>query len=325
MTTELDNLLAVYREVDRGLAADPRNVPAVAEVLPPYADGAAAGWVDTVERWANTRSRASVPVILPEVDDALAALAATPPTPGLEARRALALDALTRARPERFGPRGSARELVDEALPSPSADPQISSEVIVAGTGRRETGRAGIGVVIPGIDVELEQALAAMDLILDPGRWPELLPDCWTGMTPLDRAHADEPCVPLGFDVFRRYEEEFHVTDWLQLTPVLVFRRSELVPAGEGCTQVLEYHLVEGGANDDELVQRDSGSLLAHFTGGTLRVRTTKRVRFRPPFDGPGLTLFASALGYLDASLLMVQKAIAKTAPAGARHGDTDR
>lgn len=313
MATELENLLAVFREVDRGLAADPRNTPAVAELLPPYTHGAATGWVDTVERWAATRRPAGTG--LPDVETALDGLASSPPTPGMETRRVLALGALARARPEQYGPHGAGHERVLAALAPLEWDGSLDTHLLRVPDGGRLFGRVVLRADLPVPDLDRDQARRAVDVFLDPGSWPCLLPDLWAGMAPVDGAPADEPLLP---GQTRTYEERFRVTDRLQLTPVLEFRRTHLLPDPSELAQALEYRLVEGEANEDDLVRRDSGALVAHFVDGILRIRTTKRVRFRPPFDGPGLVMFAGALGYLDASEQMVRTAIATTSSAGA-------
>ena len=351
MTTELENLLAVFRAIDDGLAAHPQRTAAVAELLPPYEGGAATGWVATVERWAAARPGATEPVHLPEVEAALATLAEDAPPPGGEARRVLTLCALARAQPDRFGPGARDRaQLVDAVRPLaatldvPDPDDLLVPAFRPAGgvslhpttslwldvsrlvPGLIQTGVDGENVVratfelrsgVAGLDPS--RAEAAIDRFLDPARWPELVPSRWDAMTPIDPPPADgAPGMP--FEERRRYHEKFRVTSWLQLTPVLEFVRSRLRPGAveSGGVQVLEYRLLEG-ANDDDLVRRDSGALLAWFTDGVLRVRTTKRIRFRPPFDGPGLAMFAGVLGYLDAAQQMVLNAIPKTSPPGAK------
>jgi hypothetical protein len=344
MTTELENLLAVFRAVDDGLAADPQRTDAVAELLPPYAGGAATGWVGAVERWAARRPGECEPVRLPDVDAALATLAETPPAPGLAPRRVLALGALARAQPDRFGPgAGDRAHLVDAVRPvattsgigepetlldltpeGPAGPVGLSGPVardtslVHVGSGRGPDVRAVVAteVAVPGLDGD--RARRAIDVYFEPANWPSLLPERWNGMRPLDPPPepppaGGEPTLPFGER--RRYEEQFRVTGWLQLTPVLEFLRSRLQP-GAGGAQVLEYRLADG-ANDDDLVVRDSGAMVAQFTGAVLRVRTTKRIRFRPPFDGPGLAMFAGVLGYLDAAERMLLQAIDETAPAG--------
>ena len=73
--------------------------------------------------------------------------------------------------------------------------------------------------------------------------------------------------------------------------------------------QWLEYRLA-GDQSPGELVKVDQGSIVIRKVDDGVCVEATKRVRFTPPFDGPGLALQADLLGYFDAFELMVRSTI---------------
>jgi hypothetical protein len=165
--------------------------------------------------------------------------------------------------------------------------------------------------------------------LLDPGCWGALTGGRLTmrrvtgaqepaGVSqPAAGGDDDRPCGSLvEDDQTVPYQETCTIADDLCLTPRLLFRRRSLPSAAAATSttglkaRALEYRLAEKQSKG-ELVRVDQGSIVLRETVEGLRITTTKRLRFAPPLDGPGLSISLENLGYVRAFDDMVAAAVA--------------
>lgn len=144
-----------------------------------------------------------------------------------------------------------------------------------------------------------------VDDLLEPSAWGDLSDGRLT-LRPVDGAD-DGRLVPDG--PARDYRETFLLAPGLVLRPVLTFARRTLDDGGDTRGRALEYRLA---SVDDQsrMVLVDEGSVLVHELPEGLTIRTTKRLRFAPPFDGPSFTATADVAGYDEANAAMIQAAL---------------
>lgn len=317
-----EDLISVWREIDDAVVADPARRLDVAEVLHPYRHRQTVGWFTQFEEWL-ARSLPADPRF-PDIDDALKGLAARTPLGGSRGGALLALAALARADPTRFGPDGEDRDrVIDALLPLlPPALPRDHAEelhqrgildgpaavslnqgliMLPSGAGDRDP----VPFLVAHLAPIAGHTVPRVQELLDPARWNALSGEVWGPMTPLDHP---ELC-----DQERRcFVEKFNVTAQFQLTPVLEFVRRTLPEHPPA--RALEYRLCTHAAHEplgDERVKVDAGALVTREVDGWLHVKTTKRIGFDEPFDGPSLVMVAHALGYPEAFEAMVYAALA--------------
>lgn len=164
---------------------------------------------------------------------------------------------------------------------------------------------------VPGITCD------DLDELLDPGSWGTLTGDRMV-MQRLDGTG------PLTNGTSATYQETFTVAEGLYLTPRLICRRrallderfaSGLVPRA----RALEYRLADPQSGG-ELIRIDQGSVVVREVREVrgeddgVDITTTKRLRFAPPLDGPGLAIALGNLGYDEAFDDMVAAALAQQA-----------
>lgn len=210
----------------------------------------------------------------------------------------------------------------DTALATPTADLAVEAGVmldrdlvidadmlvdLIAGSTGQTRARVRTWVTLPPLAIE------EVEELLQPLRWGDL------SGNRIVMARLDGTQKPLADDTPTAYQETFTVSPSLHLWPVLVCHRRTLSNQARRRARALEYRLqpppapsTGGGLPGGPGVLVDQGSILVRETEGGLVVATTKRVRFPPPFDGPGLALFAETLGYTEAFEGMVTEALAR-------------
>jgi hypothetical protein len=335
---EIENQFGVLGEVDRAIANEPAPKREVADLLAVPREGSTvAGWSDRFGNWVVDAPPDLDSV--PDVDSALAAMAAEAPPPGLRFGRLQTIAGLIRTAPERFGPGGSDRQKVVAALKPSMRDGRLSQAEdaldlflrmeIPAGRGARELVRQVITLNL--VDAELHTSLRVLpggaggrgvgtrvgasvpipgvtnddvDELLEPTSWPVLSP-VWETMEPIDGLEGT-----LSTGTPRLYREVFTVSPRLQLTPVLEFVRRDVT--NDRAARSLEYRLAVKDEQSSQFIEVDEGSILTRMVNDELQITTTKRVRFASPFDGPGLVITSGSIGYLDAFRSMVEAAIAR-------------
>lgn len=178
---------------------------------------------------------------------------------------------------------------------------------LIAGPGGDVRGRWLTVATVPEIRlVELER-------LLQPLRWADL-----SGRR-ITMARPDGSTDDLVDGTTTTYQETF-TADSIRLWPVIECHRRTLARDDTSArARALEYRLSASPPPGTVPPERwgvlvDQGSIVLHDTGTGVRISTTKRVRFPPPFDGPGLTLFAGTLGYAEAFEAMVTAALADVA-----------
>ncbi len=112
------DIIAVLGELDRTIERlDPgrggQARAAAATLVPPFGEPGAAGWYDRLLEVAGGRPDAN------DLDEAVAALALPPASRTVLAHRVIAVGAVARALPDRFGPGGHQEQLALEALSAP--------------------------------------------------------------------------------------------------------------------------------------------------------------------------------------------------------------
>lgn len=317
--SENECLIGVLAAIDEAVCTHPERRAEVAAVLPAYRDSQVAGWFRSFEAWVG--QCISGDPALPSVEEALAALAGQASQNALS-RRQQALTALAAAQPERFGRQGGDRDLVVEALrPLTPRNRRDQAEELhrrgTAGVAGAAPFQASLLMLpsTPGDDdpVSVLQTaspplsgydITQVEKLLEPHRWPDLS-DFWESMTPVD-----DGAEPLPDGERRCFREVFVVTPSFKLQPVLEVVRRQL--SGGPPARSLEYRLCSHVRHQDDgdLVIHDAGAIVSSEFDDALTVRTTKRVGFRGPFDGPALVMVAHALGYQDAFEDMIGRAL---------------
>jgi hypothetical protein len=320
--SEMENLGGVLREIRSAVSGDASLYSLVADL---------AYGVDVPDARGGVTS----------IEAGLARLAGSRPPPALAYRRVLVVAALAKARPQRFGRGGThkkdavaalqpatrdrsqrlgeaAHALVCERVEEGEDPQEIKRTLFTAGLARRilplavEGSTATVSSPAGATRTRLIAAtpvpgfkLRHVDRLLDPANWNELSCRRIT-MTPY-------PGGELTDDTKRLYYEVFRVSNRLKLTPRLRVVRHKTVDipaeAEARSAQWLEYRLADA-QSPGELVKVDQGSIVIREVGDGVRIETTKRVLFTPPFDGPGLALQADLLGYFDAFEQMVRRAL---------------
>jgi hypothetical protein len=154
-----------------------------------------------------------------------------------------------------------------------------------------------------------------VDDLLEPLAWSSLS-DGRLSLHPLVSG-GDGPLVPGGPP--RSYRETFLLAPGRVLRPVLTFVRRTLDDGmglqGSHRGRALEYRLAtaeEAGDSQSRMVLVDEGSVVVHELPEGLVIRTTKRLRFTPPFDGLAFVATANLAGYDEANAAMIQAALTR-------------
>lgn len=152
---------------------------------------------------------------------------------------------------------------------------------------------------------------------LDPGSWP----DCarlWCTMDPVTpperpRRHMEV----IGLDCAAVAAGD--AAAWRLRTCLEVSTRSS--PTGD--RRSVGYRIAQDRADDDRLVEIDSGSISAHQLDDGLSIRTTKRLRFDGLDLGMGTAMLMCALGWASVGEHMVYSCAAEGAPGSDAEPDT--
>jgi hypothetical protein len=306
MVTEIEALAAICVAVDRATADDPARRADVGRVL--GLEGAAArAWSRADRRHAAGDALAG----LPEVDDALAALAQVSPGGDMALSRALAIGALAHADPA-YGPRGASGQRAAGLLVGGDLAPDglgldllngLEQEDSYTGVIRYLATNTGLlrvlvgpGNVDPVASFVTPPALvfgATLDkvkLVLNPENWPRCYRSHWSAMSPRE---------PSG--VQKHYRETVSLGHGLEAFTVeacLLFVQSQ----GPDDVAVLDYKLCSVDEHHEGSgVVVDEGWIVAAPTTDGVRVTTSKRVQFADmTVEGPSLVLTGCGLGYGD-------------------------
>ena len=329
--SELDNIVAVYKAIDEIAMEDPTAVERVATVVGPYRKTGRTGWTDT------EAGRLLVDGV-PSLDEALANMAETEPQGRLRSRRLLALTALIRAQPPRFGEGGSDVEAVANALvplmPPDAPDLEDLGErapklvTLLAGTDGGST--FGDLASWPAM---LEEA-AALDL-LDARTTEQTTPPCQADVITVRVDGQADPALVVT-TAFTRPGKTLADLDtfldpvnwpdccelWKQMTRLNPNETPpcylEVIGLEQGSFELrtcltflrsaqvggasLEYRLCVHDAHlnqhSDGRVIVDEGVIEAREVGGSLRVETSKRLIIGHPFDVSWMEMFVCVLGY---------------------------
>jgi hypothetical protein len=342
---EIECLVAVRREVDAAVVRDPALEATVRGLVPEATIDEPVGAVPAIADALGELARTPpAPERLYDRLLAVAALAWAEPEPfgcqGTRGRQmAAALRPLTR--------HGEARETeqlhrtIDEAAPGPGEDrtdlrrtvigcahahghlrdASFGGDANLIDRGQMTRARASSHADLPGFGLE------DIALLFDPEHWGKLSDGRLTMVRVPDPSPPDPPLDrPHDF-----YQETFEVP-WFWLTPLIEVvqwppptdPRDKPTPMDrlDKSVRWLEYRLSAAGQSEGEQVLVDQGSIVGREVPGGLRITTTKRVRFTPPFDAPSLALVAEDIGYFDAFEDMVRAAVGRACPHHAGRGE---
>ena len=126
----VQSILVLFGEVDRLVVEDPDRREAVTAVLGAYEDPTTPGWYARFTEWLADPGIQPRPAVLPDVEEALSALAGDPPTGRAQARLLLALAALGRADPERVADPERRAEMASAVLPLVPEEPPPDQEIV---------------------------------------------------------------------------------------------------------------------------------------------------------------------------------------------------
>lgn len=170
----------------------------------------------------------------------------------------------------------------------------------VGGPGRLVQSKVRSVTPLPGLTCE------DVDDLLEPSAWSDLS-DGRLSLRPIDGGDGGDRLVPDG--PARHYRETFLLAPGLVLRPVLTFARRTLGDEDGTRGRALEYRLASH-PDQSRMVLVDEGSVIVHESPEGLTIRTTKRLRFAPPFDGPAFAATADLAGYDEANAATIQAAL---------------
>lgn len=152
---------------------------------------------------------------------------------------------------------------------------------------------------------------------LDPGEWPHCA-RLWCTMdsvTPPERPRRHMEVIGLDCAGIAAGD----AAAWRLRTCLEFSTRSS--PTGD--RRSVGYRIAQDRADDDRLVEVDSGSISAHQLDERLSISTTKRLRFKGLDLGPGTAMLMCALGWASVGEHMVYSCALEGAPGSDAEPDT--
>ena len=336
---EIRDLIGIYGEIDHAVLGETDRRRQVSRLFP-YYDDPEFSWFKDFERWTYDRRGAdgSHEPPFPELEAALDDLATIEPVGRMRARRLFVMAAAVQARPDMLEgdlARKASAALVGRTL-APDADHAHELLQLLGDPGLLSTldprdGRARDEWWSLLLEATSQRGLTPPEAVLGPR-------PCVGALTMVSTPDGDVPCATLtaGFTTNQlpfsqaiRFLDPSNWPDcnrfWTEMTLVEgaapgPMHYHEVVstdgnsPLAWSVSAELEFTFQQVGQqaavvyrllpphpqpNDDVLI--DEGTLFVEeLPDGSVKVLTTKRVRFNQPFSGEALAMIMCALGYAN-------------------------